>query len=131
MRLYRVKSTFALKAFDKLGTFYLESRREGKAVEYLGAAANAVVSKIMTNLEHQNPSYSYTTLSDLLNRARGDDEIVTYIEEVELYRLLYSLGDALYLATAKQSAFSVWTSIAGIPEAGVWKTKASRRLLKP
>ena len=130
LSLYRIKSPFALRAFDELGSFYLESNRDDKALMYLAISVDIVVTNIVETVKSRNPSYVYTNLQDLLAKSVVNQSITAYMESVNFFRLLFQLGEALERKNAVGTAKTVWSVIAAQPLAEKWKDRASIKLLK-
>lgn len=131
MSLYRTEGEFAVRAFDALGSFWYESGRQGKAVLYLGLAANRVMTKAIDAVREEEPSYAYSTLTELLGRISSRRDLEEYARTAELARLLFTLADALYANGARAPARDLWRALAAYPESGVWGTRAASQLRNP
>ena len=131
MSLYRTELDFAVQAYDSLGSFWYESGRQAKAVLYVGLAVNRVLTKVIDAIRSGEPSYSYVTLGELLERITGRRDLKDYTKSADLYRLLFTLADALYANGARTSAVGIWKSLSTATEAGAWGTRAAAQLRAP
>ena len=131
MSLYRTQGDFAVPAFDALGSFWYESGRQGKAVLYLGLGVNRILAKIIEAVRSGEPSYVYSRLAELLGRISADMELEEFARNAELYRLLFTLSDALYANGARGPARDLWQTLASAPGAGTWGTRAASQLRSP
>ncbi len=128
--LYRIKSPFALRAFDELGTFYLESNRDDRALLYLAAAVDIVCGNIIESVSSDDPGFVFETVAGLLETALRKPAIVAYAESVDLFRLLYRLGEALERKNAAGTARTVYAIVADGRGAGVWGNRARNKLAR-
>ncbi|MCX7025632.1 MAG: hypothetical protein NT080_13605 [Spirochaetes bacterium] len=126
--LYRLKSAFALRAFDELGSYYLDSNRDDRALLYLAAAVDIVAANIVESVKSDDPSFVYTTMADLLGRSMPKPEIRSYVESVDLFRLMFRLGVALERKNALAPARSIYSVVAAEGAAGIWRDKSRSRL---
>mgnify|MGYP001263531507 CR=1 FL=1 len=131
MSLYRTEGDFAVRAFDALGSFWYESGRQGKAVLYLGLAANRILTKAIDAVREEEPSYAYSALPELLGRISNRRDLSEYVRNAELNRLLFTLADALYANGARSPARDLWRVLAAYPDSGVWGTRAASQLRNP
>lgn len=129
MLLYRMEATGSLDANRRWAEFLLERGRPNADL-YAAAAVNMVLTRAISMLGSRDASYTWAGLEDFLERAYRRTEVVRYLHEHDLYRMLLVLADALYVATARQNAVVLWRSIAAselLPHASV----AAARLRNP
>lgn len=131
MSLYRTEGDFAVDAYDALGSFWYDSGRQGKAVLYLGLATNRILTKAIEAIRAEEPSYAYTDLSRILKDISARPDLREYARSEELYRLLFTLSDALYANGARQSARGIWRTLAAQSEGGEWAARSAGQLKNP
>ena len=131
MSLYRTEGDYAVRAFDALGSFWYESGRQAKAVLYLGLAVNRILTKAIDAVRSEEPSYAYTVLSELLGRISNRRDLEEFARNAELYRLLFTLADALYANGARTSARDLWSVVASASSSGIWGARAASQLRSP
>lgn len=131
MSLYRTETDFSVRALDALGSFWYENGRQAKAVLYLGLAVNRVLTKAIDAVRSEEPSYAYAALPELLARIAGRRDLEEYARNAELYRLLFTLADALYANGARTPARDLWRVLAAAPGAGIWGAKSEGQLRSP
>lgn len=129
MTLYRLDALYSLRANAELAFFYLE-RGRAQALERSAVAVNMVVTKAIAMMKAREPDYTWLGLEDFLRRGKADAAVSRYLDEVEAFRLLLGLGDALYIAGARAPAAYLWRNVASwgpSPQAAV----ARSRLVSP
>lgn len=131
MSLYRTEGDFAVEAYDALGSFWYESGRQGKAVLYLGLAVNRVLTKAIDAVRTKEPSYAFEKLKELLERISGRRDLAEFAQASDLYRLLFTLADALYANGARAPARQIWQTLALATDSGQWGTRSASQLRSP
>jgi tetratricopeptide (TPR) repeat protein len=142
--LYRHDASYALAAYDEYGT-YLYERSRPRAVLTLALAANIIATRMIDRVRAIDPTYSFTWdktiarsmpegsdgLRGLFARIDRMPELGSYAEEAGFYRILFTLGNALFANGARTSAREIWAALSSFPRADVYATKAARQLSNP
>ncbi len=128
--LYRLPESGATAArgmvaelFVGLGRYYGAS----------GHAAVAVLQSMTTVIDaviRRDPTYEFSTVVDVMERARRYPQIREYLEESRLFRDLYYLG-AAYWGERDRTALDLWRVLAQIDPLGAWGERAARQLVDP
>lgn len=129
MVLYRIEPSGSLDANRRWSEFLLERGRINADL-YAAVAVNMVLTRAISMLKVRDPSYTWAGLEDFLVRAYTRSQVVAYLQEHDLNRMLLVLADALYVATARQNAQILWRSVlasGALPHASV----AAARLRNP
>lgn len=127
MALYRVEEGPWTEAELGLGEFYLVNGR-AQASLYLAAAANGVISKCLGRIAEKDPSFSYTTIGDFLDKAQEDRNIREYILSSGLAKTLYELGLALDAGGSREPARLIWSALAARTYLEPWDKSAKKAL---
>ena len=129
MLLYRIEPTGSLDANRRWSEFLLERGRINADL-YAAVAVNMVLTRAISMLRVRDPSYTWAGLEDFINRADARSEVVAYLREHDLNRMLLVLADALYVASARQNAQTLWRSVSAssvLPHSSI----ANARLRNP
>ena len=111
MLLYRIEPTGSLNANRRWSEFLLD-RGRSNADLYAAVAVNMVLTRAITMLRVRDTSYTWSGLNDFLDRANNRPELVSYLDEQDLNRMLLVLADSLYIASARQNAQFLWGTVA-------------------
>ncbi|MDX9959574.1 MAG: hypothetical protein RBT68_14130, partial [Spirochaetia bacterium] len=107
MLLYRIEPTGSLDANRRWSEFLLERGRINADL-YAAVAVNMVLTRAISMLKVRDPAYVWAGLDDFLAKAYLRSQVVTYLQEHDLNRMLLVLADALYVSSARQNALTLW-----------------------
>lgn len=128
--LYRLPESGATRARGMLAELLVGLGRYAGAAEQ---GAIAVLQSFTTLIDlalDRDPTYEFTTVSDLWQRIARYGEVERYFETSELPHDLYYLG-AAYWGEGNSTAFEVWRTLALIDAEGRWGERARRQLDAP
>ncbi len=129
MTLYRVQPSFSLRANTEIAAYYLE-RGRARAPLHAAIAVNMILTRAMAIYASRERDYVWNGLADFLSRAKTREDVSAYIEDTQLFSLLLTLADSLYLGNSRQSALEIWKiASAGTPVP--WSASARERLANP
>jgi hypothetical protein len=129
MLLYRIEPTGSLDANRRWSEFLLERGRINADL-YAAVAVNMVLTRAISMLKVRDPAYAWVGLEDFLARAASRSQVVAYLQEHDLNRMLLVLADALYVSSARQNALTLWRTVSAsgmLPHSSV----ADARLRNP
>ncbi|MGD9938570.1 MAG: hypothetical protein AB7T74_02085 [Clostridia bacterium] len=129
MLLYRIEPTGSLDANRRWSEFLLERGRINADL-YAAVAVNMVLTRAISMLKVRDPAYVWAGLDDFLAKAYLRSQVVAYLQEHDLNRMLLVLADALYVSSARQNALTLWRFVSAsgmLPHSSV----ADARLLNP
>jgi hypothetical protein len=125
--LYQVTEYRILKPSADLGE-YLLRRGRSQAIMHLAIAADGYVTRAVARIRERDPGYSYVDLEGFAAKLRLDPELLGWVDDQGLWKILYYLGEALLEQAERASARTLFEALARTTEAGPW-AKASRLAL--
>ena len=128
--LYRQGDDFTRAAHLGLGVFAVRTGRDEKGALHLIFADLAAVSTLIGFQRDRDPDYVFSSLPDLLARARRLPGAEDYIEETELHKGLYYLASALHRTGGVTAARELWKTLADFGT-GEWKIRSGNQLRSP
>ncbi|GHV61639.1 hypothetical protein AGMMS49587_06310 [Spirochaetia bacterium] len=131
LSLYRYNNTVVEKAHRRLGFYYYAVGRHNQAAEHLMFAFLIQNTILLEEILRSEYDYTFTTLEDLMEKARGKSELQAYIEDVEYYRTNYYLGSSLFAIGKAASARDLWEFLNNQGAAGEWRGRAQAQLRSP
>ncbi|MDR3146374.1 MAG: hypothetical protein LBU21_08855 [Treponema sp.] len=131
LTLYRYSKPEVLAAHRLLGFYYYASGRHGRAAEHLLFAFLIQNTILIEEIARNQFDYTFSTLDDLIARARGRPALSGYPEDVEYYKTMYYLGTALYGDGKPGPARDFWSFLNRHGEAGEWHGRAAAQLARP
>jgi hypothetical protein len=129
MLLYRVEPTGSLEA-NRLWAEFLLERGRRNADLYAAVSVNMVLSRAITMLRNRDSSYMWAGLADFIEKANKRSDVLAYLKEQDLNRMLLILADALYVAAARPFAVVLWRYVSA-SEVLPYATIAAARLRNP
>jgi tetratricopeptide (TPR) repeat protein len=103
----------------------------GRAVELLLYSTVIHAGVLIERLMFYDPSYRFTSLSELLARAASYTEMRTYIETSGIYRTLFLLASSLYAYDRSDVSKIIWNSLRLQPSGSSWVRRAGIRFYEP
>lgn len=131
LTLYRYNNIVVEKAHRRLGFYYYAVGRHNQAAEHLMFAFLIQNTILLEEISRSEYDYTFTTLDDLMEKAMGRRELVTFVEDVEYYRTGYYLGSSLYATGKAASARGLWEFLNNQGSAGEWRGRAQTQLRSP
>ncbi|MFW5849428.1 MAG: hypothetical protein ACOCXN_06615 [Spirochaetota bacterium] len=128
--LYRLPESASTRARGMLAELLVGLGRYNAAAEQ---AALAVLQSFTTLIDaaiERDPTYEFTTVGGLLERARADEVMEAYLSESALFHDLYYAAAAFW-GERNDAAFDLWTTLSEIDPNGTWGARAARRLADP
>jgi hypothetical protein len=129
--LYGFDDSFASKAHSRLGWFYYRTGRYSPAISHLLFSLIYRSSQIKTFIKERDPEFQYSTVSDLLQRIDGNQELKRYTDESGFFSDLYYLAGSTYANGLPADAKAIWKLISKTVAAGKYKDLSARQLKKP
>jgi hypothetical protein len=130
MSMYKVEQAFPVKSFSSLGELYLKDGRR-IAVVYLAAAVNATLTRAIAETRIDEPGYAFSSLSELLSRILADRDMSVFATDMNLWKDLKLLGDALSASGYRETAREIWTAMRSVGAPQPWKARAADALSRP
>jgi tetratricopeptide (TPR) repeat protein len=127
MKLFRVEQGYPIGAYTKLGELYLDAGRP-IATLYLAAAANACLTRDISEIRVDEPGYEYSGLVDLASRIVANRDMATYAIQAHLWKNLVLLGESLTTSGDRDTARELWTIVAKMQKSESWGKKAAEDL---
>ncbi len=127
--LYRHKADFAARAYLVLGEYYYKSGRYGQAILHLMVAADILGTKVINDLNMDDPDYRFSNLSELLARMEEKPELARFARDSEVYKTFYYLASALHGDGRSRQAKEVWLALSRSPDA--WGRRAAQQAQSP
>jgi tetratricopeptide (TPR) repeat protein len=133
LTLYRYNNADVEPAHRSLGFFYYASGRysPGPAQSHLMFAFLIQNTLILEEMIRNRYDFTYTNLTDLVDRAKNNPLLTKYMEDVEYYRTAYYLACTLYGAGKLASARTLWEFLSGQEDAGEWRVRSRGQLRSP
>jgi tetratricopeptide (TPR) repeat protein len=128
--LYRVPHGFAQRAHREIGVLYCRTGRTYQAVLHLALATLSVISSLAEELKTHDPDYSFTTLTDALEKSAKRPYLQEFIRDTELYKSLYFLASSLYSHGNASEAAALW-KVVNEYAGGEWKILSRNQLISP
>ncbi|MBU0934556.1 MAG: hypothetical protein KKI09_03095 [Spirochaetes bacterium] len=131
MTLYRIDPGFSLQANRELATFMLEHGRS--AVKHASVASCMVITSSIELISTRDRDYRWAGLAHFLDYIRDRPDVMSYIAEQDLYALLFTLADALYVDSAyanRAAASYIWQHLVR-HSAAPWSALAAERVRDP
>lgn len=128
--LYRLPESGSTRARGMLAELLVGLGRYSGAAEQ---GAIAVLQSFTTLVEaalRRDPTYEFSTVSELWDRVSGYPDVERYLETSDLPHDLYYLG-AAYWGEGNTTALEVWRILARIDPEGRWGARARRQLDDP
>jgi tetratricopeptide (TPR) repeat protein len=130
MMLFKVDQSFPIGAYSALGELYLGAGRTISNI-YLAAATNAILTRSISDIRIDEPSYEYAGLKDLLSRILADKEEARFAADMELWKGLSLLGESLAASGYRESAREIWTALVSSGAPQPWKKRSAEDLARP
>lgn len=130
MEMYRYNNNKVERAHRILGFYYALSGRP-LAQQHMMFAFLIQNTIILEEVKKRRFDSEFTSLVNLTEEIRRSAVLSSYIQEVEYYKTAYYLSDSLYRSGKLSVARSLWTFLAGVPEAGEWRDRAISQLRNP
>lgn len=130
LKLYRLKNDFATRANRELGIFYCKTGRSYQAVLHLTLSQVALASTLIEEQRYLDPTYQFTSLSELVERSYSRSYLRTFLQESGAWEGFYYLASSLYLHGVAGQAKILWELTAKYGE-GELKQKSRQQLQNP
>lgn len=129
-KLYRHSSWFALKAYHDLAEYFSEQEdgMQERAFSCALLAASTVITKLSNGISERQVFWKYSTLDDLLKQAVKDADIVNWMNDNDVWGILYRLADILYYRGNTNSSKDLFNTIYKNSLNEIVKAKAFSRL---
>ncbi|AEJ61508.1 hypothetical protein Spith_1243 [Spirochaeta thermophila DSM 6578] len=129
--LYRCPENASYRAHLLLSEFYGENGRMDKALEHATVGVMMVVTTLVDTIREEDYLYIFSSMEALWRKIQQEDLFLSYLEDREIYRLLYWLANALYGLAHREEAVKWWSFVAARAPEGRWKYLAFSQLREP
>ncbi|MBA7530696.1 hypothetical protein ES705_22906 [subsurface metagenome] len=131
LRYYRIDIIFSQEAHSRLSYFYYRTGNNSKSILHALYAINAVLSRAIEEIRKEDPEYQFTSIGKLLLLAPERDNILRLFYGSDIFRTLYYLAGASFVAGFKTRAWQVWRLIADTPLALEYAVLSAKQLNSP
>ena len=128
--LYRLPESGSTDARSRLAELLVGFGRYDVAAMHASVAVLQSFTTLIDAARDRDPTYEFSTIVGLMERADSYPEAREYLERSTLYHDLYYLAAALWAET-RDGALPVWRLLARIDPEGQWGVRAARQLERP
>ncbi len=128
--LYRLPESGSTAARGMLGELFVGLGQYRSAAQHASLAVLQTMTTVIEAAIRRDPTYQFSTISDLMGRIGRYPEVQAYLDQSRLNQDLYYLAAAFW-GEQQQVARSIWQSLATIDPDGEWGVRAVRQLADP
>ena len=130
LQFYRYNNRIVEPAHRRLGFFYAQTGRPG-AQQHLMFAFLIQNSIIIEEIIKRQFDFRFNNFPQLAAEIRRNPVLLSYVQEVEYFKTIYYLAASLFRNEKFETAHSLWTYLASMPEAGEWQRRSIVQLRSP
>ena len=131
LTMFRYANIQSEAAHRRLGFFYFDTGRHGRAQEHLMFSFLIQNTIIIEEVMRSRHGFVFMNLNALFAEIGSNRVLLDFIEESEYYRTAYFLAVSLFATGRAASARGIWAFLANQNRAGEWSSRSASQLANP